>query len=105
MSLIDTVRYLTWFLTPLSFLGSPLIGAALAAVVTGIWFWAAIRVWNLDPRGWLFMVAIAATYLVFDLIAIIAGTPIELLMASIVVCILVLIIGLLPSTRAEFGQA
>ena len=105
VAIVDTVRYMQWLFSPLSFIGSPLLGAGLSAVVAGIWFWAAARVWNVDPRGWLFMVAIAAIYLIFDLIAIIAGTPIELLMTSIVFCILVLILGLLPKTKEAFGMA
>jgi len=103
MAVIDTLRYLGWLFSPLSFLGSPLLGAVMAGLVAAIWFWAAVRVWNVDPRGWLFMVSIAAIYLVFDVIALIAGTPIELLLPSILINVLVLIICLLPSTKEEFG--
>jgi len=103
MAVIDTLRYLGWLFSPLSFLGSPLLGAVMAGLVAAIWFWAAVRVWNIDPRGWLFMVSIAAIYLVFDVIALIAGTPIELLLPSILINVLVLIICLLPSTKEEFG--
>jgi len=103
MAVIDTLRYLGWLFSPLSFLGSPLLGAVMAGLVAAIWFWAAVRVWNVDPRGWLFMVSIAAIYLVFDVISLIAGTPIELLLPSILINVLVLIICLLPSTKEEFG--
>ena len=103
IAVVDTLRYLGWLFSPLSFIGSPLLGAILSGLVAAIWFWAAVRIWNIDPRGWLFMVSIAAIYLVFDIISLIAGTPIELLMSSIIINILVLIIGLLPSTKREFG--
>lgn len=103
VAIFDAIRYLAWLFSPLEFLGAPLIGAILSALVALIWFWAASRIWNGDPQGWLFMVSIAAIYLVFDIIALIAGTPIELLSASIFVSALALVLGLLPSTRREFG--
>ena len=49
------------------------------------------------------MVTIAAIYLIFDIVALIAGTPIELLMGSIIINGLALILGLLPSAKREFG--
>ena len=105
VAVIDTLRYMQWLFSPMSFLGSPVLGAILSGLVALIWFWAAARIWNLDPRGWLFMVSIAAIYLIFDVVALIAGTPIELLMTSIFINGLALILGLLPSTKREFGQA
>jgi len=103
LAAIDTLRYLSWLFSPLRFIGSPFLGAALSGMVAAIWFWAAIRVWNVDPQGWLFMVSIAAIYLILDIISLIAGTPIELLIGSIAISALVLILGLLPSTKREFG--
>ena len=87
VAVVDTLRYMQWLFSPLSF----------------IWFWAAARIWNVDPRGWIFMVTIAGLYLILDVISLIAGTPIELLLPSIFMSGLALIIGLLPSTKAEFG--
>ncbi len=103
LAAIDALRYLWAFFTPLRFFGTPFLGAALTGLVAIIWFWAAGRVWNVDPQGWLFMVSIAAIYLIFDVLALIAGTPIELMLGSIAINILVLILGLLPSTKKEFG--
>jgi hypothetical protein len=102
-ALVDTIRYLEFAFSPLSFLGAPWLGAILSGLVALIWFWAAARIWNGDPQGWLFMVSIAAIYLIFDVIAIIAGTPIEWLFPSIFMSGLALILGLLPSTKREFG--
>jgi hypothetical protein len=104
-AVIDVLRYMEWLFSPLSFLGSPVLGAVLSGLVAVIWFWAAARIWNLDPQGWLFMVSIAALYLIFDVISLIAGTPIELLLPSILITSLALILGLLPSTKEEFGTA
>jgi hypothetical protein len=103
VAVVDALRYMQWLFSPLSFIGGSLFGAILSGLVAIIWFWAAARVWNLDPRGWMFMVSIAAIYLIFDVIALIAGTPIDLLMGSIIINGLALILGLLPSTKAEFG--
>ena len=103
VAVVDTVRYLEWLFSPLSFAGSPLLGAGLSGLVALIWFVAATRIWNGDPQGWLFMVSIAAIYLVLDIISLIAGTPIELLLPSIFLSGLDLILGLLPSTKREFG--
>jgi len=105
VAVIDTLRYMQWLFSPLSFLGAPLFGGILSGLVALIWFWAAARIWNIDPQGLLFMVSIAAIYLILDVISLIAGTPIELLFPSILISGLALIIGLLPSTKSEFGTS
>jgi hypothetical protein len=105
VAVVDTLRYLSILFSPLSFLGAPFLGAILSGLVALIWFWAASRVWNVDPQGWLFMVSIAAIYLIIDIVALIAGTPIDFLWGSIVISVLALILGLLPSTKREFGTA
>ena len=103
VAVVDVLRYLNLFFSPLSFFGAPVLSAILSGIVAAIWFWAAARIWNVDPQGWLFLVSIAAIYLVLDVIYLIAGTPIDLLLPSIVVSGLALILGLLPSTKREFG--
>ena len=103
VAVVDTVRYLEWLFSPLSFVGSPFLGAALSAIVALIWFGTAGQIWRGDPRGWLFMVSIAAIFLILDVVSLIAGTPIELLLPSIFISALALILGLLPSTKREFG--
>lgn len=103
VAVIDTVRYLEWIFSPLSFVGTPVLGAILSGLVALIWFATAAQIWRGDPRGWLFMVSIAAIFLILDVVSLIAGTPIELLLPSIVISVLALILGLLPSTKREFG--
>ena len=103
VAVVDTIRYLEWAFSPLSFVGAPWFGALLSGIVAIIWFATAGQIWRLDPRGWLFMVSIAAIFLVLDAISLIAGTPIELLLPSIFISGLALILGLLPSTKAEFS--
>jgi hypothetical protein len=101
----DTVRYLMWATSEFDFFGSPWLGAILSGLVALIWFATARQIWNLDPRGWLFMVSIAAIFLIFDVIALIGGTPWEYLATGFVITGLALILALLPSTKREFGQA
>ncbi len=103
VAIVDTLRYLELFFSPLRFLGGSFFGAILSGLVAIIWFWAATRLWNMDPRGWIFMVTIAAIYLIFDAVALIAGTPFDLLLGSIFINALALIVGLLPSTKEAYG--
>ena len=103
MAVIDTLRYLQWLFSPLNFIGTPLLGAILSGIVALIWFWAASKIWNVEAQGLTFMVFVSAFYLIFDVVSWIAGTPIELLLPSIVVSALAFIVGMLPSTRDEFG--
>jgi len=103
VALFDTIRYLNFAFSPLSFLGAPWLGAILSGMVALIWFWAAARIWNVDPQGWIFMVTIGGLYLILDIVALIAGTPLDYLMGSIVMSALALIIGILPSTKEAFG--
>jgi hypothetical protein len=105
VAVFDTLRFMGWLFSPLDFLVSPVLGGMLSGILAAIWFWAATRIWNLDEQGWMFIVGIAAFYLVFDVVALLAGTAIELLLPSIVISILALILGLLPGTRSEFGNA
>lgn len=91
-------------LGPLTFYSSSIIGAIFAGIVALIWFWAAAKLWQLDPQGWSFVVVIAIVYLIFDVIALIAGTPWQAVSVSVIVSAVALILGLLPSTKAAFGQ-
>ena len=105
VAVFDTLRFFGFLFNPLDFLVSPVLGGMLSGILAAIWFWVAARIWNLDEQGWMFMVVVAAFYLIFDVVALLAGTPIELLLPSIVISVLALILGLLPGTRSEFGTA
>jgi hypothetical protein len=108
VAVIDTLRLLGIFpiasLGPMNFFGSSVIGAIFAGIVALIWFWAAAKIWNLDPQGWLFIVVIAVVYLIFDVVALISGTPIQSMALSFVLTILALILAILPGTKQAFGQ-
>lgn len=111
VAVLDTLRYLgllpftiPFFGTEVSFFGVSIFGAILAGIVAVIWFWAAGKLWNLDPQGWTFVVVIAIVYIIFDVLAILGGTPINSMWISLGLTVLALILGLLPGTRAAFGQ-
>ena len=107
LAIIDVLRYLGLLpvtFGPLQFFGFSFIGAILAAIVAAIWFWAAQKLWNQDQQGWLFIVVMAVLYLILDFVALISGTPLSSLMASVTICVLVLIVALLPGTKSSFGQ-
>lgn len=107
-AVLDVLRYLRLLpvavVGEVSFYGFSLLGALLAGIVAVIWFWVAGRLWNLDPRGWLFVVCIAVIYLVLDFIAILAGTPFQVMLPSAVFSVVALIFALLPGTRRAYGQ-
>jgi hypothetical protein len=82
-----------------AFFGVGILGAILAGIVAWIWFWAAGGLWRGDPQAWQFVILVAVFTLVFDALALIAGTPLSVRMPSILLAALALILALLPSTR------
>ena len=105
----DVLRYLG--LLPvatfgeLKFFGFSWIGAIMAGLLALIWLWVAKMLWTLDPRGWLFVVVIAVVNLIFIAVAILGDSSYQDMLLAIVVNGLALILGLLPGTKAAFGQA
>jgi hypothetical protein len=72
-------------------------------ILAAIWFWVAVKLYNLDPRGWLFVVVIAVVNLIFLLLALIGQTTFQSIMFEVILNAVALLIGLLPSTKAAFG--
>ena len=84
--------------------GTRWLGALLSLLVAGIWFWTAMRLYELDPRGWLFVVTIAVINLIFLLMALFGGNTFGDILRGVVLNVAALVIGMLPSTKAAFGQ-
>ena len=103
LSCIDVFIYLGVVASSLmgssSFFGIGLLGAILSGILAWIWFWAAGGLWLGDQQAWVFVVAVAALTLIFDLLAVIGGTPLQVRMPSVILAGIALILALLPTTR------
>jgi hypothetical protein len=110
-NVFDTLRYLG--LIPIvEVLGFGLklwnvnwLGAILSGIVAVIWFAVAGQLWRLDPRGWLFIVFIAAFDLFFLFLSLIGGTPFQAIAPIVLLCAVALLLALLPGTKDAFGRA
>ena len=110
-NVMDTLRYLG--LVPIAeVLGYPLklfnvnwLGAILSGIVAVIWFAVAGQLWRLDPRGWIFIVFIAAFDLFFLFLSMLGGTSFQAIAPIVLLCAVALILALLPSTKNAFGRA
>jgi hypothetical protein len=107
-NLLDAARLMGWL--PIAALGdlrfflpsANWLGAIMYVVLAAIWFWVARMLYNLDARGWLFVVVIAVINLIFLLLALIGQTTFQAIMFEVILNAVALIIGLLPSTKAAF---
>ena len=109
--LLDAARYMGWL--PIAALGdldfalpsASWLGALMSLLLAGIWFWVARKLYDLDPQGWLFVVSIAVINLIFLLMALLDNSTISAILPGVVLNVIALVIGMLPSTKAAFGQA
>lgn len=107
-NLVDAARYMGWL--PIAALGdlnffmpsASWLGALMAVVVAAIWLWAAKKLYDLDPRGWLFVVAIAVINLIVLFLALIGDNTFTDILPGVVLNVAALVIGMLPSTQAAF---
>jgi len=109
--LVDAARFMGWLDTAmfdeLEFVSPGVfwLGAFMSLLLAAIWFYNAVRLYNLDPRGWLFVVAIATINLIFLGMALFSGNTFSDIMWGVILNVAALVLGLLPSTKAAFGQA
>lgn len=110
LAFLDAARYMGWL--PIAALGdlkfflpsASWLGAIFAAIAGLIWFWVAKMLYDLDPRGWLFVVIIAILNLVLLGLALIGQSTFQSILPAVLVNAIGLIIAILPSTKAAFGQ-
>ena len=108
--LLDAARFMGWLpaatFGDLAFYSPSVVwlGALMSLLLAGIWLWTARRLYDLDPRGWLFVVAIATINLIFLFMAMFGGNTFSDIMWGVVLNAAALAIGMLPSTKAAFGQ-
>ena len=79
-----------------------LFGAMMWGLLAFIYIWVVRMLWSLDPRGWLFVVALSALNLIFAVISIIGSSSWQALAPAVVVNGLIFIYGMLPGTKAAF---
>ncbi len=87
-----------------SFFTFDLFGAILWGILALIYIWVVRMLWNLDPQGWLFVVALSALNLILAVISIIGQSTLQAMLPAIIVNGLILIYGLLPGTKGAFGM-
>ena len=108
LALLDAARYMGWL--PITTLGelkftlpdAYWLGAILSAVVGIIWFVVAKWIWDLNESGRLFVLVIAVVNLIVLVLAILGQTTIQAVLPALLVNVLALVLGLLPSTEAAF---
>ena len=101
---VDVLRYLGLLPWGMHFFGVSWLGAILSGIVALIWFSVARQLWNLDPRGWMFMVFIAILNLILLSLAIVGSTTFQAVALNFFVSALALLLAWLPSTKTAFGQ-
>lgn len=108
LALVDALRMfgLFSFINDLVFLSpaSTIFGAILAIIVALIWFSTARQLFNLDPRGWMFVVVISIIMIVFEVVAWLTGSGFSAVALSLLAPVVTLILAFLPGTQAAFGQ-
>ncbi len=111
LSLLDAARYMGWL--PIAVLGdikfvlpqAEWFAALMAVLVAVIYFVVASWLWNLNPSGWLFVVIISIFNLIFLGLAILGKTSFGDVALQFAINAAVLILALLPSTKAAFRPA
>ncbi len=108
-AVIDTLRLMgilpVAVLGPMNFYRTSWLGAILAGIVALIWFVTAWQLYNVDPRGWLFVVVIAVINLIFLFLAILGQTTFQSVIVEVALNVVALILGLLPSTKNAFNMS
>jgi len=109
LEVVDVLRHLGIMplgeVLSLQFYGVSWLGAILSAIVAAIWFSVARQLWNLDPQGWVFVVVIAILNIILLLATVLGRTTFEAVSLGVVVNAMVLILALLPGTKAAFGRS
>ncbi len=101
---LQYLHILPFSLGPMTFFGADLLAAVLWGLTAAIYVWAALKLWQLDIRGWSFAALLAGWILIFDVLEAVGATPLSAVLPSMLVSALVLIYCLLPGTRDHFSE-
>jgi hypothetical protein len=88
---------------PVRFFTFSLIGAILWGILAAIYIWLVRALWNVDERGWYFLVILSILNLALAFVSILGQSSFQAMLPSIVINGLILIYCLLPGTRQAFG--
>jgi hypothetical protein len=103
---IHTLQYLhllPFFLGGMAFFGFDLVGALLWGLMTLIYAWVVVQLWNVNPQGWMFLVILSALNIILDILSIIGQTTFSAVAPSILINAIVLIYCLTPGVKRAFG--
>jgi hypothetical protein len=103
---IHTLQYLhilPFFLGGMAFFGFDLWGALLWGLMTIIYAWVVLQLWNVNPQGWMFLVLISALNIILDVLSIIGATTLSAVLPSIIINAIVLIYVMTPGVKRAFG--
>ena len=107
LAAIHTLQYLhllPFFLGGMAFFGFDLWGAILWGIMTLIYAWVVVQLWNVNPQGWMFLILLSSLNLILDVISIIGQTTISAVAPSIVVNAAILLYCLTPGVKRAFGE-
>jgi hypothetical protein len=108
ISIVHTLQMLHLFpikgpLGQFSFFTFSLAGAIIYGSLALIYIWLTRAILDLNIEAWWFLMVISLMYLIFDVIALVGGTPIEALTPSLFITSAILIICVLPGTQKAFN--
>jgi hypothetical protein len=78
-------------------------GVTVLAILAAIYIWLVRMLWNLDPRGWLFVAALSTLNIIFAFISIVGLSSWQAMLPTLIINGLALIYCLLPDTKEAFG--
>jgi hypothetical protein len=100
---LQMLHLLPTFLGPIAFYQFSLIGAFFWGLLFFIWLAVFRMLWEVQPKGWMFVVLIAGFDLILAIISALGGSSWEAMAPIIIICGLILIYCLLPGTKEAFG--
>jgi hypothetical protein len=100
---LQMLHLLPTYIGPIAFFQFSLIGAFFWGLLFLIWLWVIRMLWELSPQGWMFMWVLSLLNLIFGIINVIGASSWQAMAPIIIVSGLVLLICMLPGTKAAFG--
>lgn len=100
---LQYLHILPFWLGGIAFWGFDLWGALLWGLMTVLYAWVVVMLWNVQPAGWLYLVLVSALNLFMILLSVLGGSTLSAYGPAILINGLILIYCLLPGTKRAFG--